>query len=63
MVWSKCCESSELHLWNGNYNIDLTEGLRGTKEMRYVNCLTGYVATVSSPNGLAVEIISPDGHR
>lgn len=63
VVWTKCYESSETHLGNGNYNIYLTERLRGTEEIMYVNGLTGHVATASCPNGVAIEIISNDGHK
>lgn len=63
VVWIKCYESSETHLWNGNYNIYLTEGLRGTEEIMYVNCLTSYVATASCPNEVAIEMFSSDGQK
>lgn len=37
--------------------------LRGTREIMYVNCLTGHVATVSTPKRVATEIISNDGFK
>lgn len=65
MVWSKCYEGSEPqvhHLWN-KCNINPQRGWGKKKEIVYVNCLTGYVAIVSTSKSVAIEIICNDDHN